>query len=410
MRRFTIHVAPVCLLLIRIHSAHKAKTTSAIVGSALKLIRVSRPRLAQIAGLICTLVTIQFGMALHADDLFFGVDTFDDGDATDGDPVVWRTGWDHAGADRRVLNGDFVHTAALGDVTTSYIESNYYDGISVRTTFTGDNQWAGVFSRSRGDNGYVGVLRPNGELAIHYVGNFIPLASAIIDVDSQISDVTMVMDTFGDFISLTAWETGQAKPDAPQVVFEDDAFESGGVGVWVGSGTAIFRSFEVSPEPFDPVPSPGDFNGDGLLNATDINMLVWESAAMTHDLNYDLTADMLVDGDDVRFWIKDFKKSWVGDSNLDGEFNSGDLVAAFTAGKYELDADADWTEGDWTGDHRFDSADLVDAFSDGGYEQGPRIAANAVPEPTSFVMLFVGLVGFAILRNDLRQSGFCRAG
>lgn len=51
--------------------------------------------------------------------------------------------------------------------------------------------------------------------------------------------------------------------------------------------------------------------------------------------------------------------TYLGDANLDGEFNSCDLTTVFQAAKYELDEDAGWAEGDWTGDGQFDTADLV---------------------------------------------------
>ena len=116
---------------------------------------------------------------------------------------------------------------------------------------------------------------------------------------------------------------------------------------------------------------PGDFNENGMLDIEDINQLVWESASGENNPAFDLNADDLVDSSDVTIWAKDLTNTWLGDSNLDGEFNSGDLVRVFEAGKYEKDQDANWSEGDWTGDHRFGSTDLVAAFRDGGYEQGP---------------------------------------
>ena len=89
-----------------------------------------------------------------------------------------------------------------------------------------------------------------------------------------------------------------------------------------------------------------------------------------------------------------------GDAHLDGEFNSDDLVAVMAAGKYERDAMASWSEGDWNGDGRFSSGDLILAFEEGGYERrGPRDVLNAVPEPSSFVMLITCLIGVEILRR-----------
>ena len=60
-----------------------------------------------------------------------------------------------------------------------------------------------------------------------------------------------------------------------------------------------------------------------------------------------------------------------GDANLDGLFNSSDLVMVFQAGKYEdgIFQNASWEEGDWNDDGEFDSQDLVMAFQLGWYEQ-----------------------------------------
>ena len=115
----------------------------------------------------------------------------------------------------------------------------------------------------------------------------------------------------------------------------------------------------------------GDYDGNGVLDADDLKLQA--DAMQSGDLNFDENGDSRVDIEDRTLWVKDYFGSWLGDSNLDGEFNSGDMVTVFVAGKYQLQTDAEWTEGDWTGDRRFDSGDLVAAFQDGGYEIGPRL-------------------------------------
>ncbi len=147
--------------------------------------------------------------------------------------------------------------------------------------------------------------------------------------------------------------------------------------------------------------TPGDFNGDGVLDAQDADILVAESASGNNNAEFDLNGDQLVNQADVTTWAKDLANTWLGDADVNGEFNSGDLVSIFAAGKYEAGIDAVWSQGDWTGDLRFDSSDLVAAFADGGYEGGPRGAVSAVPEPTSLGLLLVGL---------LAMIGFRRAG
>lgn len=138
----------------------------------------------------------------------------------------------------------------------------------------------------------------------------------------------------------------------------------------------------------------GDYNGDGALGVDDINALSAAAAGGANPAEFDLTGDGNVNADDINNWIKDLANSWVGDANVDGEFNSGDFVQVFGAGKFESGQDASWAEGDWNGDGKFDSGDFVAAFSDGGFELGPRPAA-AVPEPSSLGLILLGVLGLA---------------
>ena len=136
----------------------------------------------------------------------------------------------------------------------------------------------------------------------------------------------------------------------------------------------------------------GDFNGNGELDAADLDLMAL--GIVGGDSQYDLTGDNLTNIDDRRQWINVLKKSYMGDSNLDGQFNSGDLVTVFTTGKFETGNLATWSEGDWNGDRLFNSSDFVEAFQGGGYEAGPRAAVSAVPEPSTFALMLLGLLPF----------------
>lgn len=138
---------------------------------------------------------------------------------------------------------------------------------------------------------------------------------------------------------------------------------------------------------------PGDYDGDQTLTSNDIDLLSLEIEKDEPRYWFDVTDDGNINQTDRTKWIRDLQNTWFGDSNLDGEFNSGDLTLVFQAGQYEDDMaqNSTWSTGDWNGDREFDSGDLVMAFQDGGYEQGPLPAEVAVPEPTS-LPLFVGII------------------
>jgi hypothetical protein len=85
----------------------------------------------------------------------------------------------------------------------------------------------------------------------------------------------------------------------------------------------------------------------------------------------------------------------IGDSNLDGTFNSGDLVQVFVAALYETGRTADWSQGDWNQDDVFDSGDLVMAFQANTYSA----AVVAVPEPNPGCQLFVAFIALLCKRS-----------
>ena len=149
----------------------------------------------------------------------------------------------------------------------------------------------------------------------------------------------------------------------------------------------------------------GDFDSDGVLSAADIDMLTQATLSAEYDPVFDLNRDGLVDAVDRDVWVVDVANTYFGDGNLDGEFNSSDLVLALQAAEYEDDIalNSTWATGDWDGDLDFTSGDLVKALQGGGYENGPRMTeievggAVVVPEPQGWAMLLLALLMFAPL-------------
>ena len=135
------------------------------------------------------------------------------------------------------------------------------------------------------------------------------------------------------------------------------------------------------------------------------------SAPANDPTDFDVDGQGTVDDNDLRIWVHDIRGTWLGDANLDGEFNSGDLVVVLGSGEYEdaIQLNSTWSTGDWNADREFTSTDLVAALADGGYEQGPRPAVGVVPEPKSIVMLAIGLIGAVVVGRFWHRSRFERA-
>ena len=143
----------------------------------------------------------------------------------------------------------------------------------------------------------------------------------------------------------------------------------------------------------------GDFNGNGIIDAEDMDLLTGEVQSGTNATSFDLNSDNVVNDEDRVVWVEapDIGNTYAGDSNLDGQLDTSDFVFVFTAGEYEdnIPDNSVWATGDWNGSGDFDSSDFVYAFQFGGYEVGPRLNAQAVPEPSSAVLLIVALGMFA---------------
>ncbi|MCA9196079.1 MAG: tandem-95 repeat protein, partial [Planctomycetales bacterium] len=84
----------------------------------------------------------------------------------------------------------------------------------------------------------------------------------------------------------------------------------------------------------------------------------------------------------------------IGDSNLDGIFNTSDLVTIFQIGEYEdtVAGNSTWIEGDWNGDGDFNTSDLVFAFQANTY----TAAAVSDVAPDAATTVSVG--------TDIRQA------
>jgi hypothetical protein len=116
----------------------------------------------------------------------------------------------------------------------------------------------------------------------------------------------------------------------------------------------------------------GDFNSDGQTDGADLALLC--AAIQVHASGFDLTNDMATDLMDLTIFVTSVLHTNFGDANLDGVFDSSDLVLVFQGGEYEDvgEHNSTWSDGDWNCDGEFGTADLVLAFQSGAYESTAR--------------------------------------
>ena len=179
---------------------------------------------------------------------------------------------------------------------------------------------------------------------------------AIVRGTSSITDASLVGLTFSDenpadidnLIGIITLDNVTVS----QTLFDLYADEFNAFGAMAGNTVSV-------------VADPCDINGDGTCDVMDIDAMTQNviNGVSTLDDHADLIKRQLTVG----------FNTYYGDANLDGEFNSSDMVDVFIAGKYETGETASWGEGDWDANGLFTTSDMVVAFTDGGYELGPRV-------------------------------------
>jgi hypothetical protein len=134
----------------------------------------------------------------------------------------------------------------------------------------------------------------------------------------------------------------------------------------------------------------GDFDGDGYIDADDIDAIGAAVAAASTDLTFDLDGDGVVDHDDVILHVTTYVDTamgegtgtFFGDFNLDGAVDLLDLNTL----AYYYNGLGGWVHGDANGDGSIQLLDLN------------TLTANynstvVVPEPMTMSLLAIGAVG-----------------
>ena len=274
------------------------------------------------------------------------------------------------------INATSAHPAAnaQGDTEVHWAVRRWESEVTGTVTVSGN-----VNNTSANGDGTVGRILLDGEEIWSEVTN-----GENVDFEFE---VNVAAGQFLDFV---------VDSDGSEVFDLDDPFTIDSIND--GSDNTIFQVMIFGNE-VDTL--PGDFNGDGEITAADIDQLSAEVLAGTNGAAFDLTGDGVVDNADRLNWIVEIANTWIGDSNLDGEFNTGDFVGVFTAGEFEdgIEGNSTWATGDWNGDGEFSTGDFVVAFTDGGFELGPRVAAESVPEPSALALVCLGLISMLRIRR-----------
>jgi hypothetical protein len=139
----------------------------------------------------------------------------------------------------------------------------------------------------------------------------------------------------------------------------------------LANSTEVTVSIVVSPN----TDIRGDFDHDGMLGVRDLDLLRDAIQGQLPGV-YDLNGDGATDLADWHVLVREVIGTNYGDANLDGRFDSSDLVLVFQQGTYEQPPNSDpgettvptsWAAGDWNADGQFSTADLIFAFQTGGY-------------------------------------------
>lgn len=363
---------------------------------------MNRNALKAICGLI-SILSFVFVSLVGAQDGNYFHDDPEDNDIQDSDPAIWQIGTWHGG-ELDVSNGKIQISDCIGECSVGHWSGEWsrYTDVSFRVqgrATEGDANFA-LWGRSLGSAGYYGFVNTRGEIGIGDTLAGINTRHRMpFDVDMSVDDVVIKLDFIGDEISMSAWLAGADPVDLPMISFRDSTLTVGTVGAAINAYSGVASGEYEWMELAEIV--PGDVDTNDVIDVRDIDRLSTAVRNGSDANRYDVNRDTKVDALDRDMLLTDIMNVWYGDSNLDGEFSSADLVAVFQAGEFEDDivSNSTWATGDWNGDSEFDSSDFVAAFQQGGYEAGQGIGAatKVVPEPNSKIIWWLACISTIVV-------------
>lgn len=206
------------------------------------------------------------------------LEEFDDGSATDGNPVKWVPFDVYSNGTYRVEQQSFVlEPNAVTTPLVSLVDGVLTTDVSIRTQVrvtSGNSQGTALFARfvpGANQHTYQGGIESTGDV---YIGwndadtRFHSLANLLTDLRPNQEDVVLQFDLFGNSLKLFAWRPTEPMPTEPTLTVIDNQFPGPGtVGLLhhpTGLGAGAFRFVHASPTPI-PEPSTAALGSLGMI-------------------------------------------------------------------------------------------------------------------------------------------------
>lgn len=139
---------------------------------------------------------------------------------------------------------------------------------------------------------------------------------------------------------------------------------------------ALFLEFDIAEM------LQGDFDGDGELLATDVNLLCAAIRGEENPSDFDLNDDGLVNIEDQRVWVEDVRGTFFGDTDLNGQVSFADFL---TLSANFGESEAGWEHGDFDCNASVGFPDFLQLSASFGSEAD---AVSSVPEPNCSWLVF----------------------
>ncbi len=193
----------------------------------------------------------------------------------------------------------------------------------------------------------------------------------------------------------------------------DHSFSGDSLDWWRRSDTALLEQF-VSWTLEIEATNNGDFNADGIYDCLDIDALVQAVATANGNLDFDLNGDGQLNAGDVNAWLAEAGNANLasgnpylyGDANLDGDVDALDWNIW---NSHKFTTATGWCVADFDANGLVDGSDF-NRWNSNKFKTADVVAA-AVPEPTGWISLGLVLAGLVCRRRAASRrhaSGFIR--